>query len=617
MRAAFERAGHPAGLPNTGKGEATLRPSRPVQTPSVAPHVHRPAAPAKPPIPSALKAPHCSGSEQPRASHTFTAPAASKADNTMGKGQRGRSGVAHIAMPPVAPHPTLSKQRHATKRSKSLSQGSAAPPRQTLKYPSVGRLPEVKVSTPRRADTERADARRLLSLRLATLAARTDARARSAAETCRPTRADFVELEQRLAAGLESSTFEWGTGRPLEVVLGVDFGTTSTKIVARLPYEAGAPTFAVPAPVFARAEEHPYLWASRLWLAPDGMFSLCPLPHAAVACAIKANLMASVPATVAVLTAMAAEANSEEVAAAFLALQLLQARGWLASERAALFKRQKVTWSYNFGFPAASLNDDMLRKRYECCTAAALALASARVPITLSTVRSALGAFASSAALELEQAQAALVPEIAAAVSGFANSTRLDDGLYALVDVGGGTVDCCTFNLFKSGDGGARCPIFAANVQMLGVEPWSVCQHDSPLAKEFRQQLNEQQWGVIWRTKKERYQTSERWISGLPLFFVGGGIESSLHRDSTHGLNDWLRKFNSKGGGVRITPLPPPEGLDHGLCDAALVHRLAVAIGLSLPVTDIPDVELPGAIEDVPTGRRPGTDGNYVGKEQT
>ena len=34
--------------------------------------------------------------------------------------------------------------------------------------------------------------------------------------------------------------------RPLTVVLGIDFGTSSTKVVIRVPYYTGAPTYAVP-----------------------------------------------------------------------------------------------------------------------------------------------------------------------------------------------------------------------------------------------------------------------------------------------------------------------------------------------------------------------------------
>lgn len=213
------------------------------------------------------------------------------------------------------------------------------------------------------------------------------------------------------------------------------------------------------------------------------------------------------------------------------------------------------------------------------------------------------------------KAGAALVPEVAAAVAGFANSTRLESGLYTLVDVGGGTVDCCTFNLFRDRDGMVHCPIFTASVQMLGVEPWSTCQDDPVLAAEFHYMMGVQQRGVIWRTKCDRYPTSDRWTLGLPLFLVGGGAASVPHRDCTHELNQWLKRHHQPGG-MRVLISPAPEGLDHVQCASQIVHRLAVAIGLSLPMEQIPKIELPDAIPDMSAPGRRMNEDRYVDKDQ-
>jgi hypothetical protein len=406
-------------------------------------------------------------------------------------------------------------------------------------------------------------------------------------------------------------------GRAVEIVLGVDFGTTSTKIVARLPYEAGTPAFAIPALPFARAEGHAYLWASRLWLASDGVFSLRPLPQAALACALKTFLISPGEGGRAVLDAGGGlAASAEEAAAAFLALQIRQAKGWLATEKAALLQNRPPRWSFNLGFPAASLNDAALRARYERCAAAAVSLAAEPIDVTLADVKLALADVAADAPRRLERQRAALHPEIAAVVAGFANSIRREDGLYALVDVGGGTVDCCTFNLFTAKDGGARCPIFSAQVELLGVEPWRLCENDPDAADDFRYLLGTLQKSVIWGTKSRRDPLSERWRTGLPLFFVGGGVASKVHRESTAKLDPWLRSSTSKKVGVRLESLPVPESLEHPECSADKVHRLGVAIGLSLDAFQIPEVNLPDEIEDVEPTRRARPDDNYVGKDQ-
>ncbi|WP_198372617.1 hypothetical protein [Roseomonas rosulenta] len=400
-------------------------------------------------------------------------------------------------------------------------------------------------------------------------------------------------------------------------MLGIDFGTTSTKIVIRQPFETGARAFAVPALPFARAEGHPYLWVSRLWLTPNGAFALQPMPQATVTCAIKASLMACDAENGPVLNAEGViRATAEEAATAFLALQIRQAKGWFVTEKATLVQAKPPRWEYNFGFPAASLNDAVMRARYQRCAAAAVALAAKPLDVTLPAVKAALADVAADAPHWLQRQRAALHPEIAAAIAGFANSIRREDGLYAIIDVGGSTVDCCTFNLFTARDGGARCPVLWAQVELLGVEPWRLCEGDDRAADDFRYLLDTLPTTVIWRTRFKRAPLSERWRAGLPLFFVGGGASSQVHKESTGQLDAWLRENTRENAGVWIESLPAPENLEHPECPGDQVHRLAVAIGLSLPEGDIPEVNLPDDIEDVELVRRPGMDDKYIGKDQ-
>ena len=47
------------------------------------------------------------------------------------------------------------------------------------------------------------------------------------------------------------------SGEILYVILGLDFGTSSTKVIARFPYEPGVPTVAIPSPAFCEAVAMP------------------------------------------------------------------------------------------------------------------------------------------------------------------------------------------------------------------------------------------------------------------------------------------------------------------------------------------------------------------------
>jgi hypothetical protein len=463
----------------------------------------------------------------------------------------------------------------------------------------------------------RADIWRRFEGRLAGVASSFEARAQEDVRKRRaPSQQQKRDLAKRLALG-DLSKLGAKSKREVEVILGIDFGTTSTKIVVRWPYEAGALAVAVPALPYARAEEHAYLWASRLWLGPNGNFSLFPDDRASLICAIKTNLMAAGIEREPLLAAGGdVAATAEEIATAFLALQIRQAKGWLATEKAGLLEIGRPVLSYNLGFPAASLNQSGLRASYEACAVAAVELADTSGEVTLEGVRSALVSARNDTVGLLERLKIRLHPEIAAAVAGFANSMQREDGLYAMVDVGGGTVDCCTFNLFSEGDGVARCPIFLASVERLGVETWQICKGMDDAEADFRYLLDTLQTKVIWQTKLERYKSSDRWTSGLPLFLVGGGALSEPHVASTGGLDLWLQKNTAAEAGVRIEALPAPENLDHSECTKAQVQRLGVAIGLSLPATDIPEPMLPAEIEDdEPLPMNP-IDRRYVDKDQ-
>jgi hypothetical protein len=128
----------------------------------------------------------------------------------------------------------------------------------------------------------------------------------------------------------------------------------------------------------------------------------------------------------------------------------------------------------------------------------------------------------------------------------------------------------------------------------------------------FANEVRRQHRDVIWRTKKERYPTSDRWRTGLPIFLVGGGAASAVHRQETRAIGPWLRRHHC--GGAVLKDLPIPQELDRA-CAPDGVHRLAVAFGLSRPENEIPRTVLPKDIEDDAPPRREDVSARYVSKE--
>lgn len=423
--------------------------------------------------------------------------------------------------------------------------------------------------------------------------------------------ADRAALERRMERGVATSVLGTRGSTTLDVVLGIDFGTSSTKIVARLPYDPGAPAFAVAVMPSVQAEKHPHMWKSRLWLRPDGTFSLVEEQDAASLGAIKANLMKENCERSLVIHAGDHAATALECATAFLTLQIRQARGWLQEKHGPILRRGPLRWHYNLGLPAAKLDEYKGKRRYQACLGAALLLAGTEGVVTLDRVRSTLAGMVSPEE-SLQRYNASLQPEIAAAVAGFARSRRREDGLYAMVDVGAGTMDCCTFSLL-SREGEDRCPIFAADVSMLGMQVLKRFENEKARASSFREGVNSHVCSIIRPTKMNKFPVSPRWSEGLPLFLVGGGNPSEVHRSELKKIDRNMRK--NGWGGLIVQELPAPEHLQHA-SEATALHRLAVAVGLSLPAGEIPSVELPSTIGDIPPSNRWDYERQFIDKDQ-
>jgi hypothetical protein len=84
-------------------------------------------------------------------------------------------------------------------------------------------------------------------------------------------RSDFLEI---VSAG--SAPDAGDLGEELFATIGLDFGTSATKVIVRFPYEPGVPTIAIPAPVHCRSMHHPYLWQTVLWIDELGEFKPWP-----------------------------------------------------------------------------------------------------------------------------------------------------------------------------------------------------------------------------------------------------------------------------------------------------------------------------------------------------
>jgi hypothetical protein len=418
------------------------------------------------------------------------------------------------------------------------------------------------------------------------------------------------ELKKRLRAG---SADKQSDGRPRYVCLGIDFGTTSTKIVAGFPYSNDR-FIPVPALPFASAEANPYLWISSLWLNIDGSFSLIPTEGGLPIHQIKAEFFTGKQKII--IEGLDREVDIDQIIAAFLTLQIRQARGYLVTDHKRIFSGYDFKWSFHFGCAVATMAENSIAHRYRRCCAAALQVSQTSSPVTLQNIAHALGSVSRDGKDDLNKLGGAIFPEIAAATAVYGNSLAFSPGLHVFIDVGGTTLDCCTFNLFDADDGEKRCSVLNADVRPFGVIVHDLWMKNGGREDIFRSAINAPLRGVIWDTKKNRNPHSPRWMEGLPIFLSGGGANSEIYREVVNSLDPWLKNYLRGSLGINLRSMELDEDKMPDETNEEQLQRLCVAIGLARPLEDIPETRLPTEIENIPPNQRRPWEERYVGPDQ-
>jgi hypothetical protein len=396
------------------------------------------------------------------------------------------------------------------------------------------------------------------------------------------------------------------SGDLLFAIIGLDFGTSSTKVIVRFPFEPGEPTIAIPAPRHCLSADHPYLWQTVLWLrADDEEYLGYPERGGHLLHSLKQGVVTT-NAEKSIYPDIAGEKHVTRInaASAYLAFVMRYVRGWLVLNRTNLFRGREPVWFVNAGMPAAGYDDSRLVKTYRRVAAAALDLANSVDPIRIDTVEKRLNDHiiweTASTAKRAEEVGVAVIPETAAEATGFAKSAGQQSGLYVMVDVGALTLDVCSFRLNQDSSGKDRYPLFSAEVRPLGVEAYHWFLSEGRTERGFIKQSDRCLKSVVWDTKVRRDPGSNCWKAGgdLPVYLTGGGSRNALHRRIVEALGPWLQ-HHTKNGGIRLLELPIPRTIDLPM-PIEDFQRLGVAWGLSYPPDQIGEITPMSAIDDIP-----------------
>ena len=442
-----------------------------------------------------------------------------------------------------------------------------------------------------------------------------------------------------------------------ELVIGLDFGTSASKVVIQAPQLPGSPAYAVDFGDLSYAPEA-HLLPTRLWVTPKGACSLDTLESGRLVNDIKLELFSGDQYLNSKYGPAGQRLAPEAVAVAYLGLVLRYTRTWfLETHHNVVGNFKTLNWSLNLGVPSPSIDNKEENQRFKRVGKAAWMLSVMEEEVTIGKAHDELRYLLVAPEYwdrddDGLACDFAIVPEIAAGAVGYALSEFRREGLHVIVDIGASTVDVCSFVLHES-QGSDHYGLLTADVQQLGtirlhherilaIERVFEKQaenlrdkHDplAPIAEDiasyllsheqivqgvqrgeaaFKDRFQSTIRGVITHAKVKRDPSSSVWRGRLPILLIGGGSKSPLFHSLVNDLGAWVAPYSGNKG-IFTPPVPMPKTLSSKMADS---HRLVVAWGLSHPALDIGEITPVDRMPDIkPTPRRNWKD-NFISKDQ-
>lgn len=403
------------------------------------------------------------------------------------------------------------------------------------------------------------------------------------------------------------------SSRALDIVIGIDFGTSYTK-----------------AAVGMLDKIFPVDWsgvssASPTWLLPseysqmsDGQVNLGQRPDATED-QVKLDLK---------LPFIDAHVSNASIAraAVFLAAVLRYVRAWVFKVHGTKIGSAGIRWQLNLGSPSNGLESERVVGAYKRLGLAAWLLSQRRIDSSMADAVQVVSSLSpSSKVTDLHDDAVSVFPEFVAQMAGYVQSPERQRGLHALADVGGGTLDVVTFivhqvdhedtfpflvpevhslgthllnqNRIVGAPGSAEELMPDALMPVLDSADFALATGLSPSQVQARDQLFSAKVEsvvkkVFLATKASRYRLSEAWTTELRTFLTGGGAEASGYRGAVE------RGGLSSARSIQLLPLPIHPKLAEFSGTSADYQRISVACGLAqdsfslgriIPAKDVED----------------------------
>jgi hypothetical protein len=449
-----------------------------------------------------------------------------------------------------------------------------------------------------------------------------------------------------------------GESGECELVVGLDFGTSASKVVVQAPELAGGQAYAIDFGDVAHSSMA-YLLPTRLWVTSKGTCSLAPGGGARLVNDIKLELFADGEQLDLHSThgPTRQRLHPEAAAVAYLALLLRHTRKWfLETKRDVIGHFQSLKWALNLGVPSPCIEDNTENLRFRRVGKAAWMLSVQEDHITIGKAEDELRYLVEAPEYWERDDDGTtcdfdIIPEIAAGAVGYALSPLRREGVHLMVDVGASTVDVCSFLLDRRESD--RYSLLTADVQQLGtirlhheriraiqrlhegqaqylrdkhdpltpisedIEPYLLSRSQivsgvQVAEKDLRRRLHFMLQRIVTDLKTRRAPNEAIWRGRLPVLLIGGGTKLPFFSSLAEELGEWMKSYAGNEGAVAV-PLPVPNTLKS---ETAEYHRLAVAWGLSHRAPDVGDIIPADRIADLEPHRKRTWEDAFITKDQ-
>ena len=418
---------------------------------------------------------------------------------------------------------------------------------------------------------------------------------------------------------------------PIGINLGIDFGTSYTKISFR---DVGAEKSAIV--TFGAKSAEDAILPSVVHISPEGQLTIgdngSPLGGAIEVRYLKMRL-ADVSAAAKVPPFQGHDLNKpipiQALSCWYLAKIIKMSQDWLVTAEEKRFVGRQIRWSANVGVPVEQFDSPSV-KTFRTVLAISFDWAKrSSIPETMAELLQSYNT--SRTKVKLDETDCHAVPEIAAAVASFVNSRQATPDFYIYFDIGGGTIDGVAFRYFNF-NGSRGIDFYSAQVKPLGVaeiaaqvSPKNFQETERRLLKgevsasvlnmllTTRSEVQKLVGYVVMTAKKldgrnwqrEAIQSfARRFIKNsrldtskmrpLIVFLGGGGASSPWYHQA---IFDTYRDFQHVNAGVppyQLEEVPLPDDCNLYSMSKKSFRRFAIAYGLSIPFGEGVEITLPG-----------------------